>query len=87
MKFPAVHSKQTGKVWPESFALVDAKSFYTSNLEAYVGVQPEGPYMVSNTPSEAVTWMIAPISRTGRNVAIGNWFTGYPLAKSLSVRS
>lgn len=65
------------------FALVDAKSFYTSKMEVYVGAQPEGPYKVSNTPSEVVTRMIAPISGTGRNITLDNWFTSYLLAKSL----
>ena len=36
------------------FALVDAKSFFTSNLEVYVGTQPDGPYKVSNSPGDVV---------------------------------
>lgn len=65
------------------FALVDAESFYTSKLEVSVGAQPKGPYKVSNTPSEVVIRMIAPISGTSHNVTLDNWFTSYPLAKSL----
>lgn len=64
-------------------ALVDAKSFYTSKLEVYVGAQPEGPYKVSSTPFDVVTRLIARISETGRNVTLDNWFTSYPLATSL----
>ena len=65
------------------FALVDAKSFYTSKLEVYVGAHSEGPYKVSYTSSEVVTRLTAPISGSGCNVTLDDLLTSYPLAKSL----
>lgn len=65
------------------FALADAKVFYTANLEVYVGTQPDGPYKLSNSPADLVERMVSPISRTGRNITIDNWFTSIPLASKL----
>ncbi|XP_063222178.1 piggyBac transposable element-derived protein 4-like isoform X4 [Bacillus rossius redtenbacheri] len=65
------------------YALVDARMYYTNNLEIYVGNQPEGPYKLSNSPHDVVIRMVAPISGSGRNVTTDNWFTSYPLAISL----
>ncbi|KAJ8953375.1 hypothetical protein NQ318_023492 [Aromia moschata] len=62
------------------FALCDAESFYTSNIEIYCGKQPEGPYAVSNTPTDIVKRLITPIANSGRNLTIGNWYTNIPLA-------
>ncbi|KAF2889468.1 hypothetical protein ILUMI_16705, partial [Ignelater luminosus] len=36
------------------FALCDAKTFCTDNLEIYCVKQPEGPYMQSNSPTDIV---------------------------------
>jgi hypothetical protein len=52
-------------------------------LEIYAGKQPEGPYQISNSPSDVVERMISPISGSGRNVAVDNWFTSVPLAMKL----
>lgn len=65
------------------FALVDAKTRYTLNLELYLGQQPEGPYRVSNAPSSVVTRLIGPISGTGRNITCDNWFTSFELIQNL----
>jgi hypothetical protein len=39
------------------FALCDAKTFFTGNLEVYWGKQPNGPYNFSNGPSRASLWV------------------------------
>lgn len=63
------------------FSLVDAVTFYTKNLEVYVGKQPEGPYFQDTSTIALVKRMIEPISGTGRNVTMDNWFTSIPLAE------
>lgn len=65
------------------FALVDAKTFYCLNFEVYVGIQPEGPYRLSNKPDDLVIRLIQPISGTRRNITFDNWFTSFPLMKNL----
>lgn len=65
------------------FALVDAKTKYTVNLEPYVGLQPEGSYRVKNDPASVVLRLIEPISGTGRNITCDNWFTSFDLIKNL----
>ncbi|UYV68512.1 hypothetical protein LAZ67_6000005 [Cordylochernes scorpioides] len=44
---------------------------------------PEGPYNVSNSPSDVVERLCEPIKGTGRNVTMDNWFTSYSLALKL----
>ena len=65
------------------FALVDAKSFFTSNLEVYVGTQSDGPYKVSNSPVDVVEQLCNGIFGTGRNITMDNWFTSYDLAQTM----
>lgn len=60
-------------------ALVDSRTFFTSNMEVYVGTQPEGPFKFENKPSSIVKRMITPISKTGRNITMNNWYTSIPL--------
>lgn len=67
------------KIW----ALVDSESFYTYNMEPYVGVQPPGPYKVDNSAHQVVKRLTRPISGTGRNVTCDNWFSSIPLAIDL----
>ena len=64
-------------------ALVDAESFYTFNLELYCGQQPEGPYKVSNTPSEIVKRLVGPIRKSNRNITMDNWYNSINLAEDL----
>nr|CAI5860047.1 unnamed protein product [Callosobruchus analis] len=65
------------------FALVDAKTSYALNLEPYVGIQPEGPYRMSNSPLDIVCRLVEPVQGTNRNITGDNWFSSIPLAKNL----
>ena len=65
------------------FALVDSSTCYTSYMEVYVGLQPEGPYRASNSPGDVVERLCSQILRTGRNITIDNWFTSYELAQTM----
>ena len=65
------------------FALCDAKTFFTRNLEVYCGKQPTGPYEVSNSPADIVERLISPLKGICRNLTTDNWYTSYTLAMSL----
>jgi hypothetical protein len=76
-------ASKPGKYGVNIYALVDSRIFYTQNLEIYAGRQPEVPYQLSNSPAGVVERIISPISGSGRNVTVDNWFTGVPLAMEL----
>lgn len=65
------------------FSLVDAKTYYTLNLEVYTGKQPDGPFFVSTAAKDVVERLCEPISQSKRNVTLDNWFTSTELATSL----
>ncbi|KAJ8948964.1 hypothetical protein NQ318_022988 [Aromia moschata] len=65
------------------FALFDSKTYYTCNLEVYVGKQPSGPYEVSNSPGSVVERLSEHIRGTGRNITVDNWFTSIDLIERL----
>lgn len=65
------------------FALVDAKTFYTFNLETYVGTQPDGPYKFENTPEQITLRLVQPVEGTNRNITGDNWFTSLSLVNNL----
>lgn len=65
------------------FALVCAKTFYTANLEIYAGKQPAGPYQIDNSAKSVVQRIVEPISGSGRNVTMDNWFSSIPLCFDL----
>uniref|UniRef100_A0A286Y2W0 PiggyBac transposable element-derived protein domain-containing protein n=1 Tax=Cavia porcellus TaxID=10141 RepID=A0A286Y2W0_CAVPO len=71
--------KKPSKYGIKIYALVDAKTYYTFNLEIYPGTQPAGPYSYSNKPNDVVNRLVAPISQTDRNVTFNNWFTSFQL--------
>jgi hypothetical protein len=75
-------ASKPGKYGVKIYALVDSRIFYTQNLEIYAGKQPEGPYQLSSSPAD-VERMTSPLSGSGRNVAVDNWFTSVPLAMQL----
>lgn len=67
------------KVW----ACTDAKRFYTSNMEIFVGNQSAGPYHVSNAMPAVVLRIVSHIENSGRNITCDNLFTSVPLAESI----
>jgi hypothetical protein len=76
-----------GSAKPESYGLkaypmVDARTFYTCNMEIYLGRQA-GNNPIDNTPGAVVKRLIAPISGSGRNVTTDNWYTSVDLALDL----
>lgn len=68
------------------FAVVDAKTWYTYNLEIYPGRQPEGEYQMSYKPTDVVKRLVEPIYNTGRNITADNWFTDIPLVDYLQTK-
>ena len=77
-----IPSKPT-KYGIKCFALTDAKMCYTYNIEIYAGNQPQGPFFVSNKPSEVVKRMAEPLFGSGRNITADNWFTDVDLVDDL----
>ena len=68
------------------FALVDTIVYNTQNMEVYLGIQPDGPFRVDNSPKEVVKRIVSPILGTGRNVTADNWFMSLPLLEALLQR-
>ncbi|XP_046397016.1 piggyBac transposable element-derived protein 4-like [Ischnura elegans] len=68
------------------FALVDATVYYTQKMEVYLGIQPDGPFRVDNSPKEVVKRIVSPILGTGRNITVDNWFMSVPLLEDLLLR-
>nr|XP_022910826.1 piggyBac transposable element-derived protein 4-like [Onthophagus taurus] len=64
-------------------ALVDARTYYVLNMEVYVGQQPQGPFRVSNKPKDIIDRLVAPVSKTNRNITFDNWYTSLELLQSL----
>ena len=65
------------------YALCDAKTFYTLNLEIYCGKQMPGPCLKSNKPNDIVQRIVTPIEKTNRNLTTDNYYSSYPLAENL----
>lgn len=65
------------------FALVSTSNFYATNLEVYVGKQPDGQFRTSSKTADLVTRLVQPVSGSNRNITCDNWFTSIPLATKL----
>jgi len=68
----------------KTFALVDARTFYTYNLETYLGKQPDPSFQLINCPEDVVLRLIEPIKGSGRNITADNWFSSLPLIRKLA---
>nr|CAI5820341.1 unnamed protein product [Callosobruchus analis] len=65
------------------FATVDSRTFYTSHLEIYAGVQPDGPYRLDNSTEAVTLRMCQHLSGTGQNITMDRWFTGCSVVNKL----
>lgn len=76
-------NSKNGHYGIKTYALVDVETIYTCNLEVYCGIQPTGPYHLSNNPHDVVKRLTEIVKGTGRNITMGNWFASIPLALDL----
>jgi hypothetical protein len=76
-------TKKSAKYGIKMYALCDARTFYTYNIEIYSGKQLTGPYASSNKPYDVVVRLKDPIKKSNRNVTADNYFSSYPLAEYL----
>lgn len=65
------------KIGLKFYALVDAKIYYTYNLELYAGEQPKGAFDVSDRPEHVVARLAEPLFGTRRNITCDKWFTSF----------
>lgn len=75
--------KKPNKYGIKIYAMVDARMFYTYNMEIYSGTQPDGRFSMSNKPRDVVKRLTEPIYNTGRNVTTDNWFSSFDLVQDL----
>lgn len=64
--------KKPAKYGIKMFSIVDAKLFYSANMEVYVGQQPEGPFVIDNKPEAVVKRLYQAIYKSSRNVTTDN---------------
>ncbi|XP_071639586.1 piggyBac transposable element-derived protein 4-like [Temnothorax longispinosus] len=76
-------SSKPAKYGLKCFAMCDAKTFYTSNLEVYCKTQPSGSFNESNSPTDIVKRLVEPIEGSNRNLTTDSWYTSLPLAEYL----
>lgn len=81
--FRQYNPKKPARYGIKIFSLVDSRIFYTYNMEIYAGTQPEGPFSLSNQSVEVVKRLVRPVSGSGRNVTLDNWFCNYSLLNDL----
>ena len=62
---------------------MDARCFYTINMEVYVGTQPPGPYCFSTKTTDLVERMCEPVLGTSKNITMDNWFTSCEIVKRM----
>ena len=75
--------KKPAKYSVKIFALCDAKTYFTGNLEVYCSKQPTGPHEVPNSPADIVERLISHLKGTCHNLTTDNWYTSCTLAMSL----
>lgn len=78
--------QKPGKYGLKIWACSDARTYYTSHLEIFVGNQNPGPYRLNNSIPAIVHRSVSHLENSGRNITCDNLFTSVPLAESLLQR-
>ena len=65
------------------FILTDAKTFYMSCIEVYLGKQLKGSFVVNNLGAAVVKQLASHKNGSGRNITMDNWCTSFGLAVDL----
>lgn len=65
------------------FATCDAKLFYTSHMEVYVGTQPAGPFSLDNNTKAITERACKHLYNSNRNVTTDNWYSSAALGIEL----
>ncbi|XP_050315802.1 uncharacterized protein LOC126750275 [Anthonomus grandis grandis] len=81
-RFRAYMSNKPNRYGIKIYSLVDAKLFYTANMEIYVGQQPIGPYKVQTDNVSLLSRLCHPISGSSRNITMDNFFTSIAVANA-----
>lgn len=81
--FPQYIPTKPSKYGIKICALVDAKMFYSFNMEIYAGKQNEVPSCISNKAPDVVKRLAEPLFGSGRNITADNWFTQVSLVNEL----
>lgn len=58
----------------KEFTLSDGETMHFKTTEIHTGCHLEGPYNLSNTPTDIVIHLVKTIQRTSQNVTANNWF-------------
>ncbi|GBP15474.1 hypothetical protein EVAR_9258_1 [Eumeta japonica] len=82
-KFRQYIPRKPGKHGIKIFALTDARTYYTFNMEIYAGLQPTGPYFIDDSVNNVVKRIIELICNSDRNIKVDNSFTNVALAEDL----
>lgn len=59
------------------YALVDARTLFTCNMEIYAGKNENEALALSNMPGDVVKRLVEPIYNSGCNITADNWFTDF----------
>lgn len=82
-KFKQYLPNKPNKYILKSFAVVDAKTLYTTELEMYCGKQPKGQFQVDYFASTVVKHIVKCVLNQGWKTTVDDWFTSVPLATAL----
>lgn len=82
-RFRQYIANKPAKYGVKIYAVSDAKTYFTINMEIYAGTQPNGPFKLDNDVQSVVKRVAEPMLNGGRNLTMDNFYTSVPLANDL----